>query len=100
MSSGYHHRFLALFCSLILFSSCDQSEAISPPVEDRAYLTVKTEALTPGESGTNSLTYSGTLRAAGVKSMLGPSPRTPVPRVDAWAARPPGRLVCLGVGLA
>jgi multidrug resistance efflux pump len=32
-------------------------------VEDRAYLTVKTEVLTPGESGTNSLTYSGTLRA-------------------------------------
>lgn len=63
MSSGYRHRFLALFCSLVLFSSCDQSEAISPPVEDRAYLTVKTEALTPGESGTNSLTYSGTLRA-------------------------------------
>ena len=63
MESGYLYRLLALLSALFLFSSCEHSDAITPPVEERAYLTVETQALTPGESGTNTLTFSGTLRA-------------------------------------
>jgi RND family efflux transporter MFP subunit len=55
---------LVVLIGLQLLSGCDSGNLITPPVEERSYLTVQTERLTPTSSGTETLTFSGTLRSA------------------------------------
>jgi RND family efflux transporter MFP subunit len=57
-------RLLVALFGLLLFSSCQNAEGIAPPVSERPHLSVQTERLVPTTSGTTTLTYSGTLRAA------------------------------------